>query len=71
MKQARFVAIEHCLFARWIREAKYTMAVLLLISVPLQRPKKWEKEERNEDKETYSGSLLGAHTIATLSGNIT
>jgi hypothetical protein len=37
----------------------------------LQRPKKGEKEERNEDKETYSGSLLGAHTIATLSGNIT
>jgi hypothetical protein len=63
MEESRLGAIQHCLFAWWICKAENTMTVIF-VSKPFTT-------YGNMEGETHSGSLLGAHTIATLSGNIT
>jgi hypothetical protein len=69
MEESRFIAIQDCLFTRWICEAEDTMTGFGLLSV-FHRKRERNREWRKRGK-THSGSLLGAHTIATLSGNMT
>lgn len=72
MEEAWFVAIQDSLFAWWICKAEDTMTVFSGIFVSKPAHLVTRKEEAGKGgATTYSGSLLGAHTIATLSGNIT
>lgn len=63
VEQARLMTIENRIFARRIREAENTMTVH-----PLYQ--RWFKHDMAGSR-TYSGDLEGAHTMATLSGNMT
>lgn len=60
MEDAGCVAIQNSLQTRWIRKTEYTPSNIYV---------RWHS--KRDEWMTYEGSLLGAQTIAMLSGNIT
>lgn len=74
MEQASLMAVQDGFFTGWIRETENTMTVQSSLSVSKKEKKKEKTEGKGANgvgKRTYSGLLLGAHTMATLSGSMT
>lgn len=65
------MASQNSVLTRRIREAKNAMTIAFVsVSHSIYNPLR-DAEVLCEVIRTYSGSLLGAQTIATLSGNMT